>query len=40
MNTRSTANGLKYKMPIAYNAKADTASWDAMKSFFADLFKK
>jgi dienelactone hydrolase len=39
-NPASTANGLKFKMPIAYNAAADTASWDAMKSFFADLFKK
>jgi dienelactone hydrolase len=38
-NPASTANGLKFKMPIAYNAKADTASWDAMKTFFATLFK-
>jgi len=38
-NPASTANGQKFKMPIAYNAKADTASWEAMKSFFADLFK-
>jgi dienelactone hydrolase len=38
-NPASTANGLKFKMPIAYNAKADTASWDAMKSFFTTLFK-
>jgi dienelactone hydrolase len=38
-NPASTANGLKFKMPIAYNAKADTASWDSMKTFFATLFK-
>jgi dienelactone hydrolase len=38
-NPASTANGLKFKMPIAYNAKADTASWEAMKSFFTALFK-
>jgi dienelactone hydrolase len=38
-NPASTANGQKFHMPIAYNAKADTASWDAMKHFFADLFK-
>jgi dienelactone hydrolase len=38
-NPASTANGLKFKMPIAYNAKADTASWDAMKSFFTSVFK-
>jgi dienelactone hydrolase len=39
-NPASTANGQKFHMPIAYNAKADTASWDAMKSFFAGLFNK
>lgn len=38
-NPASTANGLKYKLPIAYNAKADTASWNEMKSFFSTLFK-
>jgi dienelactone hydrolase len=38
-NPASTANGKKFNMPIAYNAKADTASWEAMKNFFADLFK-
>lgn len=39
-NPASTANGQKFKMPIAYNAKADTASWEAMKNFFASLFGK
>jgi dienelactone hydrolase len=39
-NPASTANGQKFKMPIAYNAKADTASWAAMKDFFATLFGK
>lgn len=39
-NPASTATGLKFKMPIAYNPRADSASWDAMKGFFADLFKK
>jgi len=29
----------KFHMPIAYNAKADTASWAAMTRFFEDLFK-
>jgi dienelactone hydrolase len=38
-NPASTVNGQKFHMPIAYNAKADSASWDAMKNFFADLFK-
>ena len=34
------ANGKKFNMPIAYNPKADTASWEAMKNFFATLFAK
>jgi dienelactone hydrolase len=38
-NPASTETGKKFKMPIEYNAKADSASWDAMKNFFADLFK-
>ena len=29
----------KFKMPVAYNPKADTASWNAMKDFFASVFK-
>ena len=39
-NPASTANGEKFHMPIAYNAKADTASWDAMKTFFVKVFGK
>lgn len=38
-NPGSTATGKKFNMPIAYNAKADSASWGAMENFFADLFK-
>ena len=38
-NPASTANGKKFNMPIAYNAKADSASWSDMKKFFDDLFK-
>ena len=30
----------KFSMPIAYNAAADKASWDDMKSFLSELFKK
>lgn len=37
-NPASTANGQKFHMPIAYNAKADTASWNEMKDFFSTLF--
>lgn len=38
-NPESTGNGQKYKMPIAYNPKADTASWSAMTDFFASVFR-
>lgn len=38
-NPDATELGQKFKMPIAYNAKADTASWNAMKDFFATVFK-
>jgi dienelactone hydrolase len=39
-NPASTVNGQKFNMPVAYNAKADTASWEAMKTFFAGVFAK
>jgi dienelactone hydrolase len=39
-NPASTVNGQKFHMPIAYNGKADTASWEAMKTFFAGVFGK
>jgi dienelactone hydrolase len=39
-NPASTATGEKFKMPIKYDPKADTASWDAMTSFFATTFGK
>jgi dienelactone hydrolase len=38
-NPDATELGQKFKMPIAYNASADTASWNAMKDFFATLFR-
>lgn len=38
-NPDATAMGEKFKIPIAYNATADTASWNEMKSFFSGLFK-
>lgn len=38
-NPNATAMGEKFKIPIAYNASADTASWNEMKSFFNTLFK-
>jgi dienelactone hydrolase len=38
-NPDATANGKKFNLPIAYNAAADTASWNEMKIFFTGLFK-
>jgi dienelactone hydrolase len=38
-NPGATALGEKFKMPIAYNAEADKNSWEAMKTFLADIFK-
>jgi len=38
-NPASTENGKKFKMPIAYNAKADTASWKEMENFFSATLK-
>lgn len=38
-NPEATALGEKFNMPIAYNASADTASWNDMKTFFATIFK-
>ena len=39
-NPDATAIGEKFKMPIRYNAAADTASWNEMKLFFEGLFKQ
>jgi dienelactone hydrolase len=38
-NPDATAMGQKFQIPIAYNAAADTASWNEMKTFFTGLFK-
>lgn len=37
-NPEATAVGEKFKMPIKYNAAADTASWNDMKAFFKKIF--
>jgi dienelactone hydrolase len=37
-NPNATELGEKFKMPIAYNAAADYASWEDMKSFFHSIF--
>jgi dienelactone hydrolase len=39
-NPAATELGLKFKLPIAYNAKADTASWNDMKTFLSGLFSR
>lgn len=38
-NPEATENGKKFNMPIQYNAEADAASWNDMKTFFKELFK-
>jgi dienelactone hydrolase len=38
-NPDATANGIKFKIPIEYNAAADKKSWEDMKVFFAKIFK-
>ena len=38
-NPNATAMGEKFKMPIKYNAAADTASWKDMKDFFLQIFQ-
>jgi dienelactone hydrolase len=38
-NPDATALGQKFNLPIAYNAAADSASWNDMKEFFNKIFK-
>ncbi|TMI62949.1 MAG: dienelactone hydrolase family protein [Bacteroidetes bacterium] len=38
-NPQATEWGQKFKLPLAYNAAADTASWNEMKNFFDRIFK-
>jgi dienelactone hydrolase len=38
-NPEATEKGRKFNLPIAYNAAADTASWNDMKAFFDVIFK-
>jgi dienelactone hydrolase len=39
-NPDATEAGKRFNLPIAYNAKADTASWADMKAFFDRIFNK
>lgn len=38
-NPQATAMGEQFKIPIAYNAAADSTSWKDMKEFFTRIFK-
>jgi dienelactone hydrolase len=38
-NPEATNLGKKFKLPIEYNAKADTASWNDMQAFFNKIFE-
>jgi dienelactone hydrolase len=38
-NPNATEMGEKYKLPIKYDAAADTASWNEMKAFFSRIFQ-
>lgn len=38
-NPEATQTGQKFKMPISYNAAADSASWNDMRQFFSVIFK-
>jgi dienelactone hydrolase len=38
-NPASDDNAKKFNMPVKYNAEADSASWNAMKDFFARIFR-
>ncbi len=38
-NPNATALGEKFKIPVKYNAAADTASWNDMKTFFNQVFQ-
>lgn len=37
-NPRADSLGKKFELPLAYNAKADSASWEEMKNFFNNTF--
>ncbi len=37
-NAAATEKGKEFNMPIEYNAAADSASWNDMKSFFTRIF--
>ncbi|HEX6426811.1 MAG TPA: dienelactone hydrolase family protein [Niastella sp.] len=38
-NPKATEVGKQFNIPIAYNAAADSASWNDMKEFLDRIFK-
>lgn len=38
-NPDATENGKKFNLPISYNGAADTASWQEMKTFLAEVLR-
>lgn len=38
-NPQADSFGLKFKLPLAYNAEADQNSWQQMQDFFKTIFK-
>ncbi len=38
-NPNATALGEKFKLPVKYDAEADSASWNEMKKFFTSVFQ-
>src|SRR5512143_238201 len=39
-NPESTKYGEEFKLPLAYNAEADANSWEELKLFLKEIFKK
>jgi len=37
-NPAADSNGAKFELPLAYDAEADSMSWEQMKSFFDETF--
>ena len=39
-NPEADKLGKEFNMPIAYNAEADKQSWEELKKFLQEIFKK
>ena len=38
-NPAATENGIKFQLPLEYNAAVDTESWQKLQAFFQQIFK-